>query len=100
MKKLFHAIIPFLLFAALLFAEGCANKEMPAPEPQSTAISLPYNMSALRNYSLSREYIATGRYELAKEHLLLALASVEREELRNRLTLDIAAVDRLIRTTR
>lgn len=54
----------------------------------------------LFNLSLGRQYMAQGRYELAKRHLLMALAGAKDEEMRQTLASDIENADRMIRLDR
>ncbi|NCC25662.1 MAG: hypothetical protein EOM25_10790 [Deltaproteobacteria bacterium] len=48
----------------------------------TTATAVPYHEEALFNYYLARRYQAEGRYELAREKLVLALAIARNEEFR------------------
>lgn len=84
-----------LLAASLLLFGGCAEKK--SPEPEAPA---PTYTAAQQNYMLGHQLVAAGRFELAREHLLMALASAEEDDFKLRITTDLAAVDRMLRTTR
>lgn len=55
---------------------------------------------SLHNYRVAREYAVSGRYELAREHYLLAYASAEDAAVRDMLARELEAVDLMIRTLR
>lgn len=105
-----RSLIPLLLAAFLAVAPlaGCATlsgmfaeKEPAAPPPEPTDVmAAGYNANALHNFYMGRQYVAQGRYELAREHFLLAIASADGPELQESLTAELHAVDRLIRTLR
>jgi tetratricopeptide (TPR) repeat protein len=91
---------PTLLLAAICLAAlacGC-NGAVTSPPPVTTQRA--YDANAVYNYALGRRYQAEGRYELAREHLLQALAMSEDEELRNLVVRDIEAADKAIRSRR
>ncbi|UZP67851.1 hypothetical protein N1030_02430 [Desulfovibrio mangrovi] len=90
----------------MLMLEGCAmfealkaRPEQPAPRPSEVVVA-PYNGNALHNFYMGRQYVAEGRYELAREHYLLALASAREETMRDALVAELQSVDRLIKTLR
>ena len=93
----------FILLVALLTLEGCAMLDglvsKPAP-PAPGVVVAPYNGNALHNFYMGRQYVAEGRYELAREHYLLALASAREEAMRDALVAELQSVDRLIKTLR
>lgn len=60
----------------------------------------PYSSSTLENLKQGREYASAGRYELAREHYLLALASSEGSGATNLITQELQAVDLMIKTQR
>ncbi len=60
----------------------------------------PYDSSSLWNLQVGRDYAAQGRYELAKEHYLLALASSSDVETRAIIAHDLKSVDMMIKTQR
>jgi len=60
-----------------------------------------HNAVSLYNYRTAREYSAQGRYELAKEHFLLAYAAAGDDViLRDMLARELESVDLMIRTLR
>ncbi|MFV0350040.1 MAG: hypothetical protein ACK5JO_15815 [Halodesulfovibrio sp.] len=103
MKRL---IALFMMLAALLTLEGCAmldglvSKPAPPAPPAPGVVVAPYNGNALHNFYMGRQYVAEGRYELAREHYLLALASAREETMRDALVAELQSVDRLIKTLR
>jgi hypothetical protein len=78
------------LFAVLLL--GCSGK--------NTRPVAPYNSNCLWNLQLGRDYAAQGRYELAREHLLMAVAANSDPHLRGLLTHELKSVDTMIQTQR
>lgn len=58
------------------------------------------NEVSLLNYRIARDYAADGRYELAREHYLLALAAAGTPELRNSLARELSGVDKMIKSLR
>lgn len=90
------------LLMSTLFLSGCAQNFLTSKESPPTVAEddIPYDGNALQNYYMGREYIAYGRYELAREHYLLALASAQREDLRDSLEYELDAVDKMIQTMR
>lgn len=101
-------IIVFLMI--LISLSGCAwfsggsaentTERSPMPEEQHALITVPYHAQALNNFYMGRDYAAQGRYELAREYYLLALASARNDQLRQSLVYELNAVDRLIKTLR
>jgi hypothetical protein len=49
---------------------------------------------------MGKNYMAKGRYELAREHLLLALAASDNVETRNVIAHELNSVDLMIQTQR
>ena len=84
----YHILIP--LFAILLL--GCGVKDT-EPVP-------PHNSNSLWHLQLGRDYAGQGRYELAREHLLMALASNSDPRMRHLLTHELKSVDAMIKTQR
>ena len=64
------------------------------------AAVVPHDQTSLWNLKLGREYTAEGRYELAKEHYLMALASCSDSETRTIVDHELHAVDLMIQTQR
>lgn len=91
-----YVLILILCFAPLL--AGCGQKEY--KQPGYGVATVPYHEQSLQSLMLSRQYMAQGRYELAKQRLLLALA-VERDAgMRARLSEELSSADKMIQTMR
>lgn len=91
------AILTILLALA---AAGCQHGAPLLPTKKAEPVGAPYHEHALYNLQLGREYMADGRYELAQERLLFALASARDESLKMRLTRELETCRRLIVTQR
>ena len=104
-----------LLLCCLVFlSTGCSylgwdessslSPAAPSPsavEPEKTQVmAVHYHGHALYNFQLGRGYMAGGRYELARERFLLALASAENDALRRDAVAELEIVNRLIRSQR
>lgn len=61
---------------------------------------VPYDANCLLHLKLGREYVAQGRYELAREHYLMALASSNDSETRELASHELRSVDMMIKTQR
>ena len=61
---------------------------------------VPYNSNSRWHLRLGRDYAAQGRYELAREHLLMALVSNSDALMREMLTHELKSVDAMIQTLR
>lgn len=59
-----------------------------------------YTPDSLTNYRLGREYAAAGRYELAREHYLIALAAANNQQMQDALVQEINGVDMMIKSLR
>jgi hypothetical protein len=84
----YRMLIP--LFAVLLL--GCAGK--------NTQPVAPYNSTSRWNLPVGPHDAAQGRYELAREHLLMAAASNSDPHLQGALTHELKSVDTMIQTQR
>ena len=85
-----------LLIAACLALQGCGagrNNTSQAAIKQDKII-------CLRNMWLGRDYVATGRHELAREHYLLALAASNDAETRKVIIRELNSVEMMIKTER
>ncbi len=91
-----RTVILLMLGALLLLAAAC-SKPM---EPRQRLAVPPYHEHTISNFTLARLYMSKGRYELAREHLLLALASAREEDMRSRLAQELEAVELMIATKR
>lgn len=88
-------ITPFIIVGMLACAGGCSWKTY-SHEPQS----LPYKGAALHNMKLGRGYQAEGRYEMARDRFMQALALAENEDMKDAIIQELDATDKLIRTQR
>lgn len=88
-----------MLCFGMLFAAGCSGVSG-TQNDNTLAAAVPYNEVCLHNYQLARYYAVSGRYELAKEHYLLALASAENPYMRGVLASELDGVEKMIYTTR
>lgn len=94
-----------LLLTLLLAVSGCStlsgsNSKAPVRPQTKQVVASPYSSNSMRNLYIGRQYVAEQRYELAREHFLLALASAENENMREQLVSEITAVNRLLETLR
>lgn len=91
-------LIITLLLASLFLAvvQGCAK----GTEPRQRFAAPPYHQASLQNFTVARIYMSEGRFELAREHLLYALAAAKDEEMRSRLNHELEAVEMMIATKR
>lgn len=60
----------------------------------------PYDPACLWNMQQARNYTAQGRYELAKEHYLLALAASSESRTKRVIAHELESVDKMIQTQR
>ncbi|MEG2005092.1 MAG: hypothetical protein RR014_03555 [Bilophila sp.] len=61
---------------------------------------IPESGETITNWSLARDYQAQGRYELARQHFLLALASSRTTDSQTTLQREMDALDRMIQAMR
>ena len=59
-----------------------------------------YTPDSLANYQLGRNYAASGRYELAREHYLIALAASNSQEMQEALAQELNSIDMMIKSLR
>ena len=94
-----------LVLLVMVALSGCSalesNKPVAVQRPaEYKVVASPYSSNSMQNLYIGRQYIAQQRYELAKEHFLLGLASAEHENMREQLVSEITAVNRLLETLR
>ncbi len=90
-----------LLICFMAMLSGCGWVGSAEPEdPQLHTVALPYHEAAVSNMVLARSYMQEGRFELAKERLLIALSAARDDTLKQTLAVDLQAVDRMIRSRR
>lgn len=78
-----------LLCLALPLMHGC-TKVAVTPEAEETIF----------NWTQARDYQAQGRYELARQHYLVALAAARTPETQQTLQRELDSVDRMIEAMR
>ena len=83
-------LLACLALPALTALAGCGKQVASVPESDE----------ALHNWHQGRTYQAQGRYELAREHYLLALAAARSDDVRDALAREVDVVDRQIKTLR
>ena len=93
MKRFAVLILPCLL----LLTAGCGVGSHFSNE---RAAVTPYNSNFLWHLKTGRDYVTQGRYELAKEHYLMALAASNDGESREVASQELKAVDLMIQTQR
>ncbi len=85
-----------LLLLLITFTGACSSPTV----PRQRFAAPPYHENTLANFTVARLYMSEGRFELAREHLLLALASARDEDMRSRLAQELEAVEMMIATRR
>lgn len=88
-----------MLLAALLLA-GCGNTLVKSAFSDERMVVTPQDPNSLWNLQMGREYVAAGRYELAREHYLMALAASADTETRAVVAHELESVDLMIKTMR
>ena len=97
--KTVTALLCMALLTAPLLLAGC-GKSGGDSGPVDTALTSG-NPICLQNYKTAREYSSAGRYELAREHYLLAYAAAGDDTvLRDALARELEATDLMIRSLR
>ena len=93
-----------LVLLVMVALSGCSALECKKSAVKCPAdyqvVASPYSSNSMQNLYIGRQYITQQRYELAKEHFLLGLASAEHENMREQLVSEITAVNRLLETLR
>lgn len=86
----------------LLAASGCSGSPKAGNSRPGAEIAMTrHNPLSLYNYTLGREYSASGRYELAREHYLIAYAAAQDDAvLQDMLQKELKAVDLMIHSLR
>lgn len=77
-------------FALCVLLTGCSSKYTGVPETGST----------LSNWTYARNYQAQGRYELARQYYVLAMADARTPDSQAALRQEIEAVERQIEALR
>lgn len=103
MKKHLVKTMLWALLAFSLASTGCSVVSKFAGGGQDDARDAavaPYTADSLHNYKAARDFAAQGRYELAREHYLLALAAATDPYLQDALAVELESVDLMIRSLR
>lgn len=87
--KRFTLPLAATLLAGLLL--GACSKEVAV---------VPHDPACLWNMQQARNYTAQGRYELAKEHYLLALSASKEPDTKRVIAHELKSVDTMIRARR
>jgi hypothetical protein len=90
----------FLCLLLILASAGCSPGTVLPRFSNDRIVIVPHDPNSLWNLKLGREYASSGRYELAKEHYLLALASSSDEETKKLVSHELHAVDLMIQAQR
>ena len=104
MRRIFISLATLL--AGLILISGCSSlrnsfSQAADIKPDNDIAATQHNPVSLMNYKAAREFSAQGRYELAKEHYLLAYAAAEDDSaLRDVLHNELTSIDLMIRTLR
>jgi len=99
-------LLCFIVAAAPLLLAGCGsvkNAYQSAVEAFSDhpVATTEHNAISLLNYKTAREYSAQNRFELAREHYLLAYAAAgDDPTLRESLRQELHSIDLMIKTMR
>jgi hypothetical protein len=98
LQKLFAL---FGLCLSVFFLGGCSAMRADAGEEEHwrTAVAA-YNPDSLRNYKAGRDFAAAGRFELAREHYLMALASNDDPAMQEALVKELDSIDLIIKSLR
>lgn len=91
MKRVLLLVVPCLMLWACGTAKHFSSDRAAVAAQDS---------NCLWNLQMGRDYVAQGRYELGKEHLLMALAASKNEETRQIIYHDLKSVDLMIQTQR
>jgi hypothetical protein len=80
------------------------NPLLKNPSPAETKSGVPhivdYAPDSIAHYLLGRDYAASGRYELAREQYLLALAAADNREMQQSLMQELDSVNMMIKSLR
>lgn len=98
MRTITNLLVLALLALWLVAMAGCEGYTR-APARADVA-AVPYHEHSLWNLYRARDYMAQGRYEIAREHLALARSTAKTKEMQTLLDREIAAVNAAIRNRR
>ena len=97
MRKLLQFLSIFVL-AGVMAACSSISSLSDGGRPDRTVVT-PHSPTGLLNLQLARQYAAEGRFELAREHYLLALAA-SNDHNRDSIAQELHATDMMIKTLR
>ena len=99
-----------LFLPALMLLPGCGLFSSESAESSSSFFTASRDASdinvnehtpdSLANYQLGRNYAAAGRYELAREHYLIALAAANTAAMQEALAQELGSIDMMIKSLR
>jgi hypothetical protein len=101
MKKR-HILILAWFSVTLVLGGGCSSSIFFSDpiEWSTSTVVVRYHPDSLRNYQVARDFAAVGRFELAREHYLLALATANDPGLRDALAFELDSINLMIKTLR
>ena len=88
-----------LLVLALTLAAltaGCSGCSIFQSSPDKSAAAVAYSDQSLYNYKQGQYYASAGRFEIAKEYYLLALAATTDPEMQDAISRELEAADAAI----
>ncbi|MFV0421344.1 hypothetical protein [Oleidesulfovibrio sp.] len=86
---------------AVLLLSGCSTPaDAPPPPPPPAQVVVDYDAQALTSYQQARQFVAQGRFELAREQYLIALAIARNDYMRERLMHELQATELMLRSSR
>ena len=97
MTRLFKLCLPGLCLTIILAA--CAGCSLFEPS-KARAAAVNYSDQSLHNYKQGQYYASAGRFELAKEYYLLALAATTDPGMQDAISRDLEAADAAIQIQR
>jgi hypothetical protein len=109
MKKHKNSLLSVMVIAAVLTLPGCGAMESISSifttdsslsEKPGTIHVVDTTPDSIAHYVLGRDYAAAGRYELAREQYLLALAASNNQEMQQTLTMELDSINLMIKSLR
>ena len=92
--------IPLLILCLGILAASCGGCSMFKSGSTAKSAAVGYSDQSLYNYKQGQFYAAAGRFELAKEYYLLALAATSDPEMQDAISRDLDAADAAIHIQR
>ena len=94
MTRLLKIRLLVLAMAALTVA--CAGCSIFQSSPDKSAAAVAYSDQSLYNYKQGQNYASAGRFDIAKEYYLLALAATTDPEMQDAISRELEAADAAI----